>query len=134
MPIEIKAFDHVLVPTDDLGRTREFYEDVLGLDRIQPLATGYKKFEMAWFEGRGKEIHIVRRDAELTEATGEEFNQTMRSHIGFEVASLDDAKAELERRGFSYYEQKGEGVLSRRQIYVEDPSGLVVELFEPKRD
>ena len=132
MPIEVKGFNHVLVPTGDVDSTRAFYRDVLGLEPIKPLATGYQHFNMAWLDGRGQEIHIVERNPGLTEETGEDFNQTMQSHIAFEVTSIDDAKTELESRGLDYYEQKGEGILTRRQIYVEDPSGLVVELFETK--
>jgi glyoxylase I family protein len=130
--VKVKGFDHVLVPTDDLARTEEFYKEILGLQEITPEATGYDRFEMSWFEGRGGEIHIVKRDPELTKATGASFNQTMQSHIAFEVEDLEASKAELDRRGYSYYEPRGEGVLARKQLYVEDPSGLIVELYEQR--
>jgi glyoxylase I family protein len=130
MSVPIKNFDHFGVATDDFERSRTLYEDVLGLESIAPHQTGHK-FTLAWYKDvNGSEVHITKRDPDFGKDTG--FNQTMHHHVAFEVASLDKTKAELERNGFEYYETRGEGVVRRRQIYVTEPSGLLLELFEER--
>jgi glyoxylase I family protein len=132
MAIEARNLAHVLVPTDDVEASRKFYGDILGLDAITPPATGYS-FDLAWFERDGSEIHIVRRDMAV-EGFSEDFNPSLQPHVAFEVADIEAAREQLDANGYQYHEANGAGVLSRLQIFVRDPSGFVVELFQRKPD
>jgi catechol 2,3-dioxygenase-like lactoylglutathione lyase family enzyme len=136
MAVAIKRLDHVGFATDDLERTRALCEDILGLEPIPSLATGYSHYKLAWYRDQdGTEYHVSRRIPDLTTQTGAKLNQSMYQHVAFEVESLEDAKAELEKHGFDYSELKAEGVMSRKQLYVllED-FGMMLELFETRTD
>jgi catechol 2,3-dioxygenase-like lactoylglutathione lyase family enzyme len=136
MTLAIRRLNHIGFATDDFERTRALCEDVLGLEPVPPLPTGYAHYTLAWFRDRdGNEYHVSKRIADLCEHTGSDFNQSLNSHVAFEVESLEEAKAQLERHGFQYHELRGEGILSRKQLYVllED-FGLMLELFETRRD
>lgn len=136
MAIVIKRLDHVGFATDDLDRTRALCEDVLGLEPIPSLATGFGQYRLAWYRDReGIEYHTSIRIPNLTERTGADFNQSMYQHVAFEVESLEDAKAHLESKGFEYHELTGEGVLSRKQLYVLlEEFGMMLEFFEERTD
>jgi glyoxylase I family protein len=129
MTIQTRGMRHVLVPTDDLDATKRFYGDILGLTRMDEPETGFA-FEMAWFERGGSEVHIVKRTEEVKDWTGTDFNPTMQPHVAFEVADYDEAREELRRQGYTFYEAHGEGVLSRKQLFVRDPNGFYIELYE----
>jgi catechol 2,3-dioxygenase-like lactoylglutathione lyase family enzyme len=134
MAMGIESFDHFGVATDDFERTCALYENVLGLKRIDPPAIG-PNFTLAWFtDEHGNQVHINERDENF--APPGTFNRAVINHAAFEVKSLAEAKVELEKAGFSYWETpQGEGVLHRRQLYVTDePSGLFLELFENIKD
>jgi catechol 2,3-dioxygenase-like lactoylglutathione lyase family enzyme len=134
MSAVIKSFDHFGVATDDFERTCLLYEKVLGLKAIPKPPMG-PKFTLAWYADEdGNEIHINQRDESF--APPGTFNRALINHVAFEVPSLDDAKVELEKAGFAYWETpRGEGVLHRKQLYVTDePSGLILELFENTAD
>jgi catechol 2,3-dioxygenase-like lactoylglutathione lyase family enzyme len=123
--------NHVLVPADDIGKTKEFYSDVLGLDIVEMPATGYS-FNMQWYRSAdGVEVHCVQKDEAVAGWTGTDFNPTMQPHVAFEVEDYEATKAELRARGIPFYEAHGEGVLVRRQLFVRDPAGLTLELYQP---
>jgi catechol 2,3-dioxygenase-like lactoylglutathione lyase family enzyme len=136
MPLAIKRFDHVGFPTDAFEQTRALCEDVLGLEPVPSLATGFGKYRLAWYrDDGGTEYHVSQRIPDLTEQTGSDFNQSMYPHVAFEVESLEDAKAYLTSKGFEYHELKGEGILVRKQLYVLlEEFGMMLELFETRTD
>ena len=136
MGFVIKKLDHVGFATDDLERTRALCEDILGLQPIPSLATGFSNYRLAWYrDEEGTEYHVSTRIPDLHERTGLGFNQSLNNHVAFEVESLEDAKAHLERHEFEYHELSSEGVVSRKQIYVLlEELGLMLELFETRAD
>ena len=132
MPITIKRLDHVAFATDEFDRTRALCEEVLQLKPVGIPATGFDGYKLAWFhDNDGVEYHVSKKLPDLVEKTHSGFNQSLYSHVAFEVESLEDAKEHLTELGFEYHELKGEGILSRKQLYVliED-LGLMLELFE----
>ena len=136
MPLAVKRLDHVGFPTDDLDRTRALCEGVLGLEPIPSLATGFGRYRLAWYrDDTGVEYHVSLRMPDLPDMAGTGFNQSLYPHVAFEVESLEDAKAELERDGLEYHELKDGGVLVRKQLYVLlEEFGLMLELFETRKN
>jgi len=138
MPIVLKGFNHAGFACDDIERTRVLCEEVLGLEPVPSLATGFKGFRLAWYrDADGNEYHVSARIPDLPEKLGSssDFNPSMHQHVAFEVEDLEDAKAHLERHGFDYHEMTGEGIQVRKQLYVQvEESGQVLELFETRPD
>ncbi len=136
MPIVLKGFNHAGFACDDIERTRVLCEEVLGLEPVPSLATGFKGFTLAWYrDADGNEYHVSARIPDLPEQLGwtTDFNPSLHQHVAFEVESLDEAKAELERHGFAYFEFRGEGIQTRNQLYVQvEESGQMLELFETR--
>jgi catechol 2,3-dioxygenase-like lactoylglutathione lyase family enzyme len=133
MPISVRAMNHVLVPTDNAAEAQEFYRDVLGLESV-PLPDTGATFDMYWFRAPdGTEVHCVQRDAGVSGWTKTDFNPTMQPHIAFEVVDYQAVREDLVERGIDFYEAHGEGVLSRKQLFVRDPGGFYLELFQPGR-
>lgn len=131
----IGRLDHVGFAVADLARMGALYEDIVGLTRVNRLVTGYERFRAAWYmDEHGREVHLYAPDEEFAERTNSALNRTLYHHVAFEVADFDAAKDRLDRAGFVYYETHGEGVLSRRQLYVEEPAGYLLELFEQRDD
>lgn len=122
---------HVLVPTDDLAASSRFFSELLGLDKVKEPPTGYA-FKMAWFGRGGQEVHVVTRDPGVTEMSKSDFNGTMQPHIAFEVEDMDEAIRVFEAEGCWMYRPRDEGVLSRSQLLVRDPSGMVIELYKDR--
>jgi catechol 2,3-dioxygenase-like lactoylglutathione lyase family enzyme len=133
MPIRVLCLEHALVPTDDFERTREFYGHVLGLRTIPPLKSGYD-FGVASFECAQNQVNLIRRDPNLdtymTTHPKIHFNASMQPHLGFEVEDIVQCREELDKGGYSYYAVGEEGVIGRSCLFVRDPGGFVVELFE----
>src|SRR5689334_14039687 len=104
MPIALKGFDHAGFACDDPERTRVLCEDVLGLEPVPSLSTGFSGFRLAWFrDAAGNEFHVSSRIPDMAERLGTDFNPSLHQHVAFEVEDLEDAKAHLERHGFEYY-------------------------------
>jgi hypothetical protein len=117
-------------------RMRALCEQVLELTPAPTLATGYRKYRLAWYRDEaGLEYHVNQRIPDLPAQTGSDFNQSMYPHIAFEVESLEAAKDHLDKHGFEYHELKGEGIVARKQLYVLlEEFGMMLELFEWRKD
>lgn len=133
MPIKVLSLEHALVPTDDFERTREFYSHVLGLRTVPTHESGYD-FGVATFECAKNQVNVIRRDPKLdTQMTTDpeiHFNASMQPHLGFEVEDIAQCREELEKAGYPYYAVGEEGIIGRSSVFVRDPGGFVVELFE----
>jgi catechol 2,3-dioxygenase-like lactoylglutathione lyase family enzyme len=133
MSIKIMGLEHALVSTDDFDSTRKFYGNVLGLEPIPPFDSEHV-YEHASFECAGNQIHIVRGDPSLdthmTTDPAVSFNPSMQPHIAFRVESIAACRDALDSAGYPYYAVREEGVIGRSQVFVRDPAGFVVELFE----
>jgi catechol 2,3-dioxygenase-like lactoylglutathione lyase family enzyme len=134
MTIALKGFNHAGFACDDIERTRVLCEQVLGLEPIPSLRTGFDGYKLAWFkDAAGNEYHVSERIPDFPQIinSDSDFNPSLHQHVAFEVEDFEQAKAELERHGFDFYEMKGEGITTRRQLYVQlEDSGQMLELFE----
>ena len=115
----IDGLDHITVNASDLDASRRFYVDVLGLrDGDRPA------FDVpgAWlYAGDRPIIHLV-GERERPAATTGPFD-----HYAFQAADLAGVIARLKAAGIAYELFTIPG-LGRKQVFVEDPDGVKIEL------
>ena len=120
--------DHTTVFVRDLGKSVEFYEKVVGLERIPD---PFKDGRHIWFRsGAHQQLHVV---AGATEAA----QHDIEIHTAFRVASLTNFMTHLDQMQVKYRNFKGDGKISARpdgvrQIYFQDPDGYWIEVNEDK--
>jgi catechol 2,3-dioxygenase-like lactoylglutathione lyase family enzyme len=123
---------HVGLVVADLGRSRRFYADALGLEEV-PRPPNFT-FDGAWFRFGDTEIHLL-SDAHATGGAGQPdpgagAERGMTHHLAFEVDDLDGACARLAEHGVGLEGgpmPRGDGY---EQVFFRDPDGHVLELFQ----
>jgi lactoylglutathione lyase len=124
-PIEL---DHNTRFVRDIQKSGEFYEKVIGLERIPD---PFKDGRHIWFRtGPHSQLHVV---GGATEATP----QNIEVHLAFRVASVPEFTAHLDQMHVPYRNLKGDGKTSVRvdgvhQIYFQDPDGYWIEVNDDK--
>ena len=129
MPLE--GLNHYTIRPVDLERTKDFYEDVLGLH------VGYRPplgFPGYWlYVGDNPTVHLIGPRADDAHPQHREAGPTgLLDHIAFTCTGLAEMKARLARRGIQHEER----VIPRdrqTQLFILDPDGVAVELNYPPR-
>jgi lactoylglutathione lyase len=127
-PNKAPEFDHTTVHVRDLQKSAEFYEKVMGLERI---ADPFKDGKHIWFRaGAHEQLHIV---GGATEAPRLEIE----IHFAFRVASLSEFMAHLDAVQVKYRNFAGDSKVTVRpdgvrQIYLQDPDGYWIEVNESR--
>ncbi|HEX3616388.1 MAG TPA: VOC family protein [Solirubrobacteraceae bacterium] len=126
----VTAIDHVLVLSDDIDATRDFYVDVVGLHvgERPPL-----EFPGYWLyaEGPSACLHVADRSAYIGHlptlglAAGQRAGGDV-DHIAFDAGDYASAAARIEDRGVSVVRNTIPG--GPRQLFVEDPNGVRIEI------
>ncbi len=118
--MHIERLDHVNIAARDIGATRDFYVDVIGLkvgDRPPFTFPGY------WlYDDRVAVIHLTGSDGGSTERGSGAID-----HIAFRAAGLTAMRARLEAAGTA----SSELLIPRTgelQIFLRDPDGIAIEL------
>ena len=114
---------------DEVAKARKFYGDVLGLEhdpgRPQiPTIDGY------WMDvGGTAQIHLMGVDGQskFAESPGKDPSHP---HVALAVADIQEAKAELERMGVSFWVTRGVVGPESQQIFMHDPFGNMIELHQ----
>jgi lactoylglutathione lyase len=127
---KVAEFDHSTVYVRDLLKSAEFYERVLGLQRI---TEPFKDGRHVWFRiGPHDQLHVV---SGATEAMPHDVNV----HLAFRVASFDDFVSHLDQMGIKYRrsirdESKGTSVRPDgvHQVYFQDPDGYWIEVNDDR--
>jgi catechol 2,3-dioxygenase-like lactoylglutathione lyase family enzyme len=124
--------EHLLVLTDDIDATRDWYRDVLGFveGARPPLA-----FPGHWlYLGDVACIHIADRAefAAFVSATGQNVSSTPDGagpidHVAFNGEDYDGLVAALESHGVQFIRNTIPGV-GIRQLFARDPNGVTVEI------
>jgi catechol 2,3-dioxygenase-like lactoylglutathione lyase family enzyme len=115
----ITEMNHFTVLTDDLDRTRAFYEGLLGLREGPRPPLG---FPGAWlYAGERPVLHVIAGRALPAERRG------VLDHMAFSAKNLGDVVARLERAGVAY-DLKRQAESNVWQLFVFDPNGARVEL------
>ena len=120
-----KNLNHIALHVEDIERSCDFYERLIGLE---PIARPAFDFPGAWYRlGDHQELHLI---------AGQEQEPQVRSganHYALLVADMDEAESYLSARGveFSARRTRPDGAF---QIYLRDPDGHTIEICtEPPR-
>ncbi len=109
---------HVSLNVTDADEAGRFYEDVLGLRRIERPDFG---FPGAWFDAGGVQVHLIEA-SEPPVSAGQ--------HFALQVDDVDAVHARLVDQGVDAsapHSFPGAG----RQSFFSDPSGNLIELNQP---
>lgn len=120
----IRLIDHVNIATEKLRETRDFFVEVLGLEEGPRPDFG---FEGYWLYAEGRPIvHLQKARGPVVPSS-----RSVLNHAAFEVGDLDAVAKALDRHGVSYrsFALPGGPV---RQLFLEDPNGVIVELNAPR--
>jgi catechol 2,3-dioxygenase-like lactoylglutathione lyase family enzyme len=133
MAIEVLGIHHhatrIDASPDQLAAVRNFYQDVLGLgaDPGRPTIAGVPGF---WINGGGGgQIHLIAGVQPSPLAKGPGQDPTI-PHVALAVADIQATKAELDRLGVKYWSMTGINGPEAEQVFVNDPSGNMVELHQ----
>ena len=114
---------------DEVKKARDFYSGVLGLEPDPgrphiPTIDGY------WMDvGGTAQIHLMGVDGMSKFAKGPDKDPS-RPHVALAVADIQQTKAELDRLGVKYWSMTGINGPQAEQIFVNDPSGNMIELHQ----
>ncbi len=122
---------HVGINVTNLGRSRDFYADVFGLQLLGESPDGPRRFA---FLGKGANVALT-----LWEQSKGAFNAHAPGlhHLSFQAQSIDairEVEARLKKRGVKFlYDSVVPHVEGSESgaIYFEDPDGLRLEIFAP---
>jgi catechol 2,3-dioxygenase-like lactoylglutathione lyase family enzyme len=132
--MDVLSVNHIALVVADVDRARQFYAEVLGLEEI-PRPASFT-FPGAWMRRRGFEIHLIGeaetgRAATLQPSYYErELRRGYLPHLAFEVADLETTRARLAQLDIMIVggpQYRGDDVV---QLYIRDPDGNVIELFD----
>lgn len=123
-------FDHTTVYVRDLQKSADFYDKVLGLERI---SEPFKDGRHVWFRiGAHDQLHVV---SGATEAMKHDVNV----HLAFRVSSFDDFVSHLDQMAIKYRKSirdEGKGTSVRpdgvHQVYFQDPDGYWIEVNDDR--
>ena len=119
------SLNHIAVYVHELGKSTDFYENILMLRKIEE---PFKDGKHTWFTlGNAGHLHLIQ---------GAEANikRDKNDHLCFSVRSIEDFIANLERHDIEYTNWPGtekaptvrvDGV---KQIYFQDPDGHWIEI------
>lgn len=121
--MEIEELNHVAIYVKDLEASYHFYHEVL---ELKPIPRPDFSFPGAWFRlGKQQELHLIG-------SRKEELIFLKSHHFALKVKSIEQAEELLKNKGVSYTGPKPrpDGAI---QIFIRDPDGYYIELFEAKQ-
>jgi catechol 2,3-dioxygenase-like lactoylglutathione lyase family enzyme len=129
----LTRMEHLLVLTDDIEGTRDFYCRALGLEvgERPPL-----EFPGHWLYVEGVPcIHVADREAYTahSERLGIPASPEAVDHVAFNGDDYEEAVARLEREGVEASTNAVPGA-GLRQLFLEDPNGLKIEINVMSRE
>ena len=135
--MDILQLHHISLPTTDLGSSRRFYREVLGLVEIPRPAF---PFPGAWFKLGDRELHLIGDQAVSQGGSGTDPRQL---HFAIRVASFGRAVERLRKLGYREDAEPSDPqhlVLLRQpltnypQAYLVDPDQHLIEINADRLD
>jgi glyoxylase I family protein len=121
-----KRVHHVSFAVRDLGRSRAFYEGILGL---RPIARPDIGLPGVWYSaGEGGEIHLIQTPTGVAVGAPPDRLTPLANHCAFEIDDYEKSVAELKQRGLPVLETQS----TQGQLWIQDPDGNVIELIRPR--
>lgn len=113
----VLAFAHMLMQVSDVERSRQFYVDTLGFTvrAAKPLADG-RPF-IPFHQGLALTSGCVAGSPQI-------------DHVAFEVTDVRALDARCRAAGVRYVQALHDGIYGLT-IYVSDPDGTTIELYQP---
>ena len=115
----IERLDHINIRTPDLKKTEAFFMDILGLTK------GWRpdfNFPGSWlYCGEQAVVHLVG-----VKASGQTEDAAL-DHFAFYVSGFDDVVKKLKKHKYKY-DARVVPNSGRRQVFLQDPNGVRVEL------
>ena len=119
------TLNHIAIYVHELKRSTVFYEDILGLKKIEePFHDG----RHTWFTmGSAGHLHLI-------QGAEENIKRDKNDHLCFSVNSIDDFIANLDKHHVEYTNWPGTAkaptvrVDGVKQIYFQDPDGHWIEI------
>jgi catechol 2,3-dioxygenase-like lactoylglutathione lyase family enzyme len=136
------SLNHVSIRTTDIEATRRFYVDVLGLQvgpRPEFPFPGHWLYQGPLTEYANAAVHVIGIDSNdpvgLQQYLGERGADALHGsgavdHIAFFATDLPGMMVRLQRLGIEARQRTVPGV-GLHQLFLDDPSGVVVELNYP---
>ncbi|HZI33053.1 MAG TPA: VOC family protein [Candidatus Binatia bacterium] len=123
------SVEHIAIPATNPVALKDWYERVLGAKTFFNDGQTPPAFLVAlgavWFE-------IYQADAPLPERKNNKLAGFR--HLALRVASLDEARAELEKRGVTFTEPVRPAAGGGNVLYFEDNEGNLLHLVERAKD
>ena len=126
---EVLGYHHLSLSVTDLGKSTEWYRQVLGLDVVAEIeGDGFRRNRLR-AAGSGVTLTLTRHDEE----SGEPFSERRPGldHVAFDVGGVEDVRA-LEQRfaelGVDHSEIKGSDK-GTAVITLRDPDDIQLEVF-----
>jgi catechol 2,3-dioxygenase-like lactoylglutathione lyase family enzyme len=113
----VTQIDHVSVLVTDLGRSRHFYRNVLGLREIAKPKTF--DFKVLWFDLGKQQLHLLQKPAPDT-----------RSPRHFALRVTDAGAARDHFRGHGIETQETTPIPKCDRFFVYDPDGNRIEIIQ----
>jgi catechol 2,3-dioxygenase-like lactoylglutathione lyase family enzyme len=139
----LALLEHFTIRCRDMEKTRDFYRDVLGLPVGARPPLGFDGYWL--YCGDTPAVHLVRSDdpkalQSVVSLLGEELalqppgrRSGAVDHIAFRGTDPDAMMDRLEKFGVGYEHNVAVGG-RLRQLFIQDPDGVVVELNFPDQD
>ena len=123
MPLKIEAIDHVqvTVPSRLEAEALQFYDNILGLERIKK-PDALAKNGGAWYRLGSLELHVSPEELGSRECES-------KRHVCFVVPDLNDAAAELAKQGIDIIPDR-QPIPSWVRFYIRDPGGNRLEIAQ----
>jgi catechol 2,3-dioxygenase-like lactoylglutathione lyase family enzyme len=129
--MSVTGMEHVLVLSDDIEATREFYCEVVGLRVGERPALEFPGYWL--YAGATPCLHIAERKPYLTHAAWiglatphEPRGPGPVDHIAFDASDYESANARIECHGVTAVRNTIPG--GPRQLFIDDPNGVRIEI------
>ncbi|MCM1985298.1 VOC family protein [Lyngbya confervoides] len=121
----VTEFLHAALPVQDLGRSRQFYEGILGLcPSDRPLS-----FPGLWYSLGKQQLHLIESSLAPADALNTE-RWGRNRHLAFAVTDLGTCQRQLELAGYPVQPSAS----GRPALFTQDPDGHIIELSQRDAD
>ena len=107
----------------DLGKSLSFYQEIVGLDVLNRFGAAPGP-QFVFLGGEGSQIELISDGRDTPPALGADIS------LGFEVKSLDEQMAFVQKKGFPVHSGPFQPNPHVRFFFVKDPDGLSIQFVE----